>query len=510
MGLHDTFDFDEPAYIAKTAARPTHVLQEEEIKKLRQHFAASCSIGAGVGHSLHSAGISLGVSAFGLRRLVVARRKLAIIRAELTRRGVPLHDPTKRDAAIPVAAALAGMGLGAEIGHLVGGLVPTPDLPPGTHLDQAGNVVGDVGGATEGFVHGVADQASVVGHAVQAEVAGVLAGHVSAEAAAGAASDGHAVGYVAGILAAKKTEEFIAECVGEAVFAYALEKLLDPEIKVELALQGKCSRLLGPLGQYCRGCGQSIREGRFAHCCQGGDDFDLCISCFSSGMTCQCADKTMKVMQKSVAGDVVVSEKGETCRRLASSVDVKCYKCQKEVTQGRYFYCDSCNESKDGYDLCEECYGSGHTCETPDSHRLYVYLKANVPKNVGPYAYISVDAVTCTTCSNNVAQGPYYYCSGCGDFVMCENCYEMGRGCKNRTAGHILDRYYVYSGMYSVAGDFHEKKCRFCKGSLGQPRDSFYRCSQCDGGHFDLCGSCYTKGAGCEDRSHRLAKYIIQ
>ncbi|EOD49982.1 hypothetical protein UCRNP2_3261 [Neofusicoccum parvum UCRNP2] len=146
MGLHDTFDFDEPAYIAKTAARTTLQLQEEEIKKLRQHFAASCSIGAGLGHSIHSAGISLGVSAFGVRRLVVAKRKLAIIRGELAGRGVAPHDPTKRDAAIPVAAALAGMGLGAEIGHLVGGLLPTPGLPPGTHLDQAGCVVGDAAG----------------------------------------------------------------------------------------------------------------------------------------------------------------------------------------------------------------------------------------------------------------------------------------------------------------------------------------------------------------------------
>ncbi|KAB2570434.1 hypothetical protein DBV05_g10899 [Lasiodiplodia theobromae] len=513
MGLHDTFDFDEPAYIAKTAARTTPQLQEEEIKKLRQHFAASCSIGAGVGHSIHSAGISLGVSAFGLRRLVVARRKLAIIRAELTARGVKLHDPTKRDVAIPVGAALAGMGLGAEIGHLVGGLMPTPGLPPGTHLDQAGNVVGDLAGASEGFVHGLADQSHAVGHAVHEQVAGALAGHVGAEAAAGAAGaagDGHAVGYVAGILAAKKTEEFIAEVVGEAVFAYAMEKLLDPEIKVELALKGKCSRLLGPLGQYCRGCGQSIREGRFAHCCQGGDDYDLCMPCFGNGVSCQCTDREMVIMQKSVAGDVVISEKGETNRRLAAAPKVNCVGCQKEVTQGRYYYCDSCNESKDGYDLCESCYESGHTCETPDEHRLYVYLRANVPENVGPYTYISVDAVPCNTCEKRVEQGPYYYCPNCGDFAMCERCYEMGRSCKNREAGHILIRYCAYSAMYSVSGDFHDKKCRFCKGSLGKSRDSFYRCTKCDDGHYDLCGSCYTKGAGCEDRTHSLAKYIIQ
>ncbi|KAL1651880.1 hypothetical protein SLS58_000003 [Diplodia intermedia] len=246
MGLHDTFDFDEAAYTTKTRARPTSVLREEEIKKLRQHFAASCSIGAGVGHSLHSAGISLGVSAFGLRRLVVARRKLAIIRAELGARGVAPHVPTKRDVAIPVGAALAGMGLGAEMGNLVGGLVVAPELPPGSRFDQAGSVVGDLAGASEGFVHGLSDQSHIVGQALHEHVAGALAGHVGAEAAAAGAGeaagvgDGHSVGYVAGILAAKKTEEFIAEVVGEAVFAYAAEKMLDPEIRAELALQGKC------------------------------------------------------------------------------------------------------------------------------------------------------------------------------------------------------------------------------------------------------------------------------
>lgn len=361
MGLHDTFDFSAPAYALKTAARTTPQLQTEEIRKLRQHFGASCSIGAGLGHSIHSAGLSLGASAFALRRLIVARQKLAIIRAELTRRGVPLHDPTKRDVGIPVGAALVGMGVGAEVGNWLAGLGGGGGELPGMG-EAVGGVVGDAPGAAEGFVDGVAGQAGGVGHAVGGHFAGMAAGHgaevVAAEGAGGAATgDGHAVGYVAGVLAAKKTEEFIAECVGEVVFEYALEKLLDPEITAELAKMGKCSRLLGPLGQYCRGCGGSIREGRFARkfegggegwggelademvtdCCAGGDDYDLCVGCFSSGVSCHCTDRQMLIMQKSVAGDVVLSEKGESCRRLASSVDVKCYRCQKDVVQGRYY-----------------------------------------------------------------------------------------------------------------------------------------------------------------------------
>lgn len=41
------------------------------------------------------------MSAFGLRRYFVAKEKLGIIREELTKRGVPLHDMSKRDAYVP-------------------------------------------------------------------------------------------------------------------------------------------------------------------------------------------------------------------------------------------------------------------------------------------------------------------------------------------------------------------------------------------------------------------------
>lgn len=267
MGLHDTFDFDEVAYRKKCAERPTSKLQEEEIRKLRQHFAASASMAMGLGHAVHTAGLTLGVSAWGLRRYYIAKEKLLLIREELTRRGVPLHDMTKRDAAIPLGASLAGMGLGAAMGHLVGDVIAAPDVPvPGP---QGGGsalhfVQTDPDAAAHGFAQGLTDQANAVGHALH----GAILSHGGAEqvvtAAASEDASGHAVGYAAGIMAAKKMEEFLAECVGETVFAYAMEKLLDPEIKLELKLRGKCTRLQGPLGQYCRGCGESIRHGKFA------------------------------------------------------------------------------------------------------------------------------------------------------------------------------------------------------------------------------------------------------
>lgn len=287
MGLNDTFDFSAAAYRIKCAERSTPKLQEEEIRKLRQHFAASASMAIGVAHSVQTAGLTLGVSAFGMRRYFVAKEKLAIIREELTKRGVPLHDMTKRDAAIPLGASAVGMGLGAGIGHLVGDVIVAPDVPipvPGSHGGGGGGeaalhfIQGDPGAAAHGFVQGLTDQANAVGQAVH----GAVLGHGAEQFVTAASSEdvsGHAIGYAAGLMAAKKMEETLAECVGEVVYAYAMEKLLDPEIKIELKLRGICTRLQGPLGQFCRGCGESIRHGKYARECLS---LSLCPLCLRS------------------------------------------------------------------------------------------------------------------------------------------------------------------------------------------------------------------------------------
>lgn len=505
MGLHDTFDFDEAAYRAKCAERPTPKLQEEEVKKLRQHFAASASMALGLSHAVQTAGLTLGVSAWGLRRYFIAKEKLAIIREELTKRGVPLHDMSKRDAAIPLGATAVGMGLGAGIGHLVGGAIAAPDVPvpiPGhsgggaaMHLLQA-----DPEAAAHGFAQGIAEQANAVGHAVHGTILGHGAEQVMHAAVTEGAS-GHTVGYAAGIMAAKKMEELLGECVGETVFAYAMEKLLDPEIKLELKLRGKCTRLQGPLGQYCRGCGESIRHGKFAHCCEESDDFDLCSKCREAGTSCACSDNQMLTMQKCVAGDVLVSEKGDARRRLATVSEIRCVACQRLITQGRYYYCPECSEDEQDVDMCQDCYRQGHTCRSPDTHRLYVYLRAN---SDGPHPDIATDGIGCKACKAKIKQGPFYFCGKCGDdFGICDRCYEMDKTCSN--SDHVLTRYVVYKGEKQISKQFTEKDCcQFCKEQLGN--GVFYCCSKCNDGCYDLCGKCYIGGAGCKDRTHSLLK----
>lgn len=160
-------------------------------------------------------------------------------------------------------------------------------------------------------------------------------------------------------------------------------------------------------------------------CCEETDDFDLCLGCRAGGTKCACADdehKAMLTLQKSVSGDVLISEKGDATRRLASVSEMRCTTetCQRLVTRGRY-YCASysppfahpsddsrevfpgCPECDDT--LCEDCYRQGQTCHLPEEHRLYVYLRANVDRL---HPDLATDGIDCKACKRSVKQGPFY------------------------------------------------------------------------------------------------------
>lgn len=78
----------------------------------------------------------------------------------------------------------------------------------------------------------------------------------------------------------------------------------------------------------------------FQDCCQEADDFDLCLKCRDAGTACTCSDKQMVTMQKCVSGDVILSEKGDINRRMATINELRCAPCQRLINQGRY-YCKS-------------------------------------------------------------------------------------------------------------------------------------------------------------------------
>jgi hypothetical protein len=164
-----------------------------------------------------------------------------------------------------------------------------------------------------------------------------------------------------------------------------------------------------------------------ADCCKETDDFDLCLRCHEGGTSCECSDQQMQMMQKCVAGDVLASEKGDARRRLANMAELRCAPCQRLVTQGRYYCewtrkfklailisltlgricCTDCAECSDDtdFDMCQDCYRQGKTCHSPDHHRLYVYLRANVDR---PHPDFATDGISCAGCEAKITQGPFY------------------------------------------------------------------------------------------------------
>lgn len=422
--------------------------------------------------------------------------------------------------------------MGAGVSHLVGGVIAPPDVPAviGPHGGGAAAhlIYADPEAAAHGFAQGLSDQANAVGHTLHEAVLNHGAEQVVTSAAAESAS-GHAVGYAAGIAAAKKVEEMLGECVGEIVFAYAIEKLLDPEIRLELKAKGKCSRLQGPLGQYCRGCGASIRHGKYARklttslqsrdllrfpetlpymidCCEETDDFDLCLPCRTKGTTCACPpDQSMLTLQKSVSGDVLASEKGDVTRRLATISEMRCTSktCQRLITQGRY-YCEctppppnlrSHLHTSAGcslYNVQTARIAMTHSARTATagnrhvSHQIHTdftsiceqtwtartpillrtALAANSANRKQRKAHSIVSNHLLYTTQPLIPADDLAVCKQCGDEGLCDRCYDMDRRC--RDANHILSRYVVYKGEKHITRQFTEKdRCQFCKEQLG-------------------------------------------
>lgn len=67
--------------------------------------------------------------------------------------------------------------------------------------------------------------------------------------------------------------------------------------------------------------------------------------------------------------------------------------------------CPECSEDKQDVDMCQDCYRQGRTCRSPDTHRLYVYLRAN---SDGPHPDIATDGIGCKACKAKIKQGPFY------------------------------------------------------------------------------------------------------
>lgn len=66
-----------------------------------------------------------------------------------------------------------------------------------------------------------------------------------------------------------------------------------------------------------------------------------------------------------------------------------------------------------------------------------------------------------------------------------------------------------YVSLYSVWCECCERYVSAWEGEAAAEPCSFYHCSICDFGDFDLCMSCHDKGSRCKDATHTLQKLVI-
>ncbi|KAJ9611612.1 hypothetical protein H2200_004796 [Cladophialophora chaetospira] len=123
MGVQDFVHFDLDEYSAKVRGFEDEQLQKKEVILIRTLYSSTAGVISGVIMALGTGGASLVGSVAGGRMMHLVEQKLEIIRAELTRRGLPLHQKTTRDQAIPAAtggiAGAMGLASGME-GHMIG------------------------------------------------------------------------------------------------------------------------------------------------------------------------------------------------------------------------------------------------------------------------------------------------------------------------------------------------------------------------------------------------------
>lgn len=117
-------EFNDEGYKSRIAGSTNDELKYKEGMQKENELGASFITGAKVGRNVVNLGASTALIPFGLRRKSIAKRKQALLQAELTSRNIQLHRMTKRDWFIPV-----------------GNTVHAPDAAssPVTITDTAGN-----------------------------------------------------------------------------------------------------------------------------------------------------------------------------------------------------------------------------------------------------------------------------------------------------------------------------------------------------------------------------------
>ena len=128
LGYGGFFRLSSTEYREKLKHADINDLKQQEIVKTRTRIAAGLTAYLGLLATVPSYGGSLVMSAVQARRMRVAHRKLELIRQELTRRGVLLHELRKRDIAVPATGVAIGAGVGMGLDVALGSFIAAGDF----------------------------------------------------------------------------------------------------------------------------------------------------------------------------------------------------------------------------------------------------------------------------------------------------------------------------------------------------------------------------------------------
>ncbi|KAF5009923.1 hypothetical protein FDECE_3908 [Fusarium decemcellulare] len=229
MTIWDFFEFNKKEYAQRISHYDTARLREQEVVKTRQHSAAVCSMVSGVAGAALSGGGTLILSAYGTRRYHVASEKLEAIQAELTKRGIPLHQPQKRDYLIPITASCISFGVGLGVEEIAMGVTNTlpmaSGLPTGSSVTNA--LATNSGATITGAAHGMLEQGREVGNAILNANNGIPASQDLARQTVWvpAGSVQEAVGFQAGMATMQVVEKGGAGLASNILATCAMEAL---------------------------------------------------------------------------------------------------------------------------------------------------------------------------------------------------------------------------------------------------------------------------------------------
>ncbi|GKT57463.1 hypothetical protein ColTof4_09455 [Colletotrichum tofieldiae] len=312
--IQDFFDFDEREYAVRISTYDADHLRKQEIVKTRQIYAASGSIGSGIGGAAFTAGATLAITAYGSRRYYVARKKLQLIQQEVANRGYSLHEPQKRDFLIPVAASMISVGVGAGLGSIAAASTNTSLMvdggfaPPGTSVVEA--LVANPGDTIGGALDGAAQQSYEMVQAGLGVAAGTLPGtdecvQMLAQNTVWVPADSasQAVGFQAGMVLAQAAEKAFAGLASNVIATSVMEGIWSIQMSREFS---SCPRHLGVTKLTCRMCDEKISDSWYWHCCECNfDNYDLCIGCYKKDARCPGESHTLKPVQKAENPDFI-------------------------------------------------------------------------------------------------------------------------------------------------------------------------------------------------------------